>query len=100
MALICKEGIGLSIIVLKREHMKQILHRLRRDQNYFKIWKGNKRKVSNTTLILVSQKSRIYQNNKSFRLNNSIMTLVNEASDYASPFKRGSRRATTIINSP
>lgn len=28
------------------------------------------------------------------------MTLVNESADYASPFKRGSRRATTIINTP
>lgn len=28
------------------------------------------------------------------------MTLVNENSEYASPFKRGSRRATTIINTP
>lgn len=34
------------------------------------------------------------------KLNNSIMTLVNETSEYASPFKRGSRRATTIINTP
>ena len=28
------------------------------------------------------------------------MTLVNETSDYASPLKRGSRRANTIINTP
>lgn len=80
--------------------MMQISHRLRRGQNCFKIWKGNKRKDSNMTFVLVSQKSTAFQNNISFRLNNSIMTLVNETSDYASPFKRGSRRATTIINTP
>ena len=34
------------------------------------------------------------------KLNNSIMTLVNETSEYTSPNKRGSRRATTIINTP